>query len=386
MSPIEFRERRLVAVERAIHGPSLATERVGVVQVFHGRAASSIIPNECWRFAARERAARLGPITLEAAWRLHSDRELLVVQTLEKSPELIVVVGPTASGKTALSVALAERLGGEIVSADSVQIYRAFDIGAGKPTDDERRRVPHHLVGAVDPLEHVDAARFAELADRCIADIIDRGKRPIVCGGTFLWIRALLFGLSPTPPGDDAIRARHRDIASTEGREALHARLAEVDRATAERLSPNDFVRVSRALEVAELTGTPLSEWHARHGFREPRYPARLIGVKRTAAELTERIAVRAHAMLAGGWIDEVRALCAAGYGEARAMKSVGYRQIAEAVLRGTLDSPALEGDIVRATRIFARRQRTWLRDEPVEWLAPDVLPSMDSDARSLRA
>jgi tRNA dimethylallyltransferase len=293
------------------------------------------------------------------------------VQAAEKLPELIVVVGPTASGKTALSVSIAERLGGEVVGADSVQIYRGFDIGAGKPTAEERRRVPHHLIDAVDPLEPMDAARFAALADDAISDIARRCKVPIVCGGTYLWVRALLFGLSPAPPADSAVRERHRELASIEGRAALHARLAEVDRASAERLAPNDFVRVSRALEVLELTGTPLSEWHARHGFRERRYAARLIGVLRSREELADRIAKRTRAMLDAGWVDEVRSLIAAGYGDARAMNSVGYRQVADAVRRGAADAATLADDISRATRIFARRQRTWLRDVDVEWVEP---------------
>jgi tRNA dimethylallyltransferase len=295
---------------------------------------------------------------------------LATTQAAEKAPELTVVVGPTASGKTALAVALAERSGGEVVSADSVQIYRRFDVGAGKPSSEELGRARHHLIDAVDPLEPMDAARFAKLADDCIADIVSRSKTPIVCGGTFLWIRALLFGLSPAPPADPGVRERHRALAEAEGREALHARLKEVDALAATRLAPNDFVRVSRALEVMELTGTPLSSWHEQHGFRERRYSARLVGVKRTPEELTERIEKRTRAMLDAGWVDEVRALIDGGYRDARAMGSVGYRQIAQAVDRGSIDREALERDIVRATRIFARRQRTWIRDEPVEWIS----------------
>jgi tRNA dimethylallyltransferase len=291
-------------------------------------------------------------------------------QALEKFPELTVIVGPTASGKTALAVELAERSDGEIVSADSVQIYRGFDIGSGKPRPEERARAPHHLIDALDPLEPMDAARFAELADERIADIVARGKTPIVCGGTFLWIRALLFGLSPAPPADPSIRERHRALAEAEGRSALHARLSEVDPSSAARLSPNDFVRVSRALEVQELTGTPLSEWHARHGFRERRYASRLVGVSRTREELADRIARRTHAMLEAGWVDEVRALIASGYRSARAMSSVGYRQIAQALDIGAVDLPTLQDQISRATRVFARRQRTWIRDEPVEWVS----------------
>lgn len=295
------------------------------------------------------------------------------------SVPLLVVVGPTATGKTELAVELAERLGGEIVSADSVQVYRAFVAGTGKPSTAERARAEHHLIDVVDPLEPVDAARFAELAEAALADIRARGKRPIVCGGTFLWVRALVFGLAAAPPADPAIRARHRALVDAEGRPALHAALAAVDPVAAARLSPNDFVRVSRALEVYELTGAPLSELQASHGFKTPRHRARLLGVRRDPAELDERIAARVRAMLRAGWVDEVRALLDAGYATARAMGSVGYRQIHDAIRTGaSLDDDALFDPIRRATRIFARRQRTWLRDEDVEWLEPQALPLVE--------
>jgi len=285
---------------------------------------------------------------------------------------LTVVVGPTASGKTALAVRLAEERGGEIVSADSVQIYRRFDIGSGKPSAEERARVVHHLVDLLDPNEPIDAAGWATLAARAIDDIRARGREPIVCGGTFLWVRALLFGLAGAPPADAVIRARHRARAESEGRPALHAELAQVDPESAARLAPNDLVRVSRALEVHELTGVPLSRWQAEHGFRTPRYVARLVGVRRDRDELDRRIEARVQAMLAAGWIDEVRALNAAGYGSSRAMGAVGYKQVSLALANGApIDLSALALSIVRATRIFARRQRTWLRDEPVEWLEP---------------
>ncbi len=284
--------------------------------------------------------------------------------------EILVVVGPTASGKTALAVRLAEVLGGEIVTADSVQVYRRFDIGAGKPTSDERARARHHLIDVVEPLEPMDASRFAELADRAIVEIRGRGRVPIVCGGTFLWVRALLYGLAEAPPGDLAIRDAHRAVAETEGRDALHRRLAAVDPVAAERLAPNDFVRVSRALEVYEQSGVPLTTWHERHGFRERRHVARLVGIERTGPELDGRIAARTQAMLDAGWVDEVRALLADGFGDARPMKAVGYRQIAEALARGVFERDELAAEIVRKTRVFARRQRTWLKDEPVLWLA----------------
>jgi tRNA dimethylallyltransferase len=284
--------------------------------------------------------------------------------------ELLVVVGPTASGKTELALRLAERFGGEIIGADSVQIYRGFDLGSGKPTADERQRAPHHLVDCAEPDEPFDAQRFAELAELALAEIRGRGRVPIVCGGTYLWVRALVRGLAPAPPADAAIRAEHAAFVAEEGRAALHARLAAVDPESAARLAPNDMLRVSRALEVHALSGRTQSAWHAEHGFRTERHPARLYGVARERDELDRRIALRTRAWLDQGWIDEVRALCARGHGEARAMGSVGYRQIREH-LDGQIPAADLEASIVRATRVFVRRQRTWLRDEPVLWAIP---------------
>jgi tRNA dimethylallyltransferase len=293
---------------------------------------------------------------------------------LSADERLLCLVGPTASGKSALALRLAQQLGGEILSADSMQIYRGFDIGTGKPTATERELVPHHLLDVAAPLETWDAARWADEAARVIADVRGRGKVPIVCGGSFLWVRALVWGLADAPRGDDALRARHRSWAEAEGRPALHARLAEVDPTSAARLAPNDFVRVSRALEVFELTGVPLSQVQAAHGFREQRYAVRLLGVARERSELDELIVTRVRGMLAAGLVSEVERLLADGFAEARAMGSVGYRQVREAQAAGTVgDEAALADAIVRATRVFARRQRTWLRDQPVEWLPADA-------------
>ncbi len=283
--------------------------------------------------------------------------------------ELLVVVGPTASGKTDLAIRLCEELGGEVIGADSVQIYRHFDIGSGKPTAEELARAPHHLVGVVDPLEAIDAKVYADMADLAIAEVRGRGRVPIVCGGTFLWVKALISGLAATPPADPEVRERHAALVAREGRAALHAALAAVDPEAAARVSPNDFVRVSRALEVYELSGRRQSSFHAEHGFRVPRHRARLLGVERPREELDERIRRRTAAWLSSGWIDEVKSLCDRGYGEARAMASVGYRQVRDH-LRGELPSEELAEAIVRATRVFARRQRTWLREQPVEWTA----------------
>jgi len=294
-------------------------------------------------------------------------------------PRLLAVVGPTASGKSELALSLCQRLGGELVSADSVQVYRRFDIGSAKPTPEERAAVPHHLIDSFDPLDRVDAARFVQLARASIADILARGKHPIVCGGTFLWVRALVYGLADAPAADEGIRARHRAEAEQLGRAALHERLRDIDPESFARLSPNDLVRVSRALEVYELTGKPLSQLQAQHGFREPDYDVRLIGRRHERAALAQRIERRVAVMFDRGWLEEVRGLIADGYGEARALRSVGYRQVAEALQSGgAIDRPALIESVSRATRIFVRRQLTWLRDEPVTWLDAEALSSFD--------
>ncbi len=285
---------------------------------------------------------------------------------------LWVVVGPTASGKTSLAIELCEKHDGEIVSADSVQVYRHFELGTGKPSSEERARARHHLIDVIEPNEPMDAARFAELAELAIADIRARGKRPIVCGGTFLWVRALIHGLVPAPPADPELRARHQARVSAVGRAGLHEDLARVDPEAAERLAPNDFVRVSRALEVYELTSVRMSEWQAQHGFKSSRHAARLLGVRREKDELDLRIRARCQAMLAAGWIDEARELLARGYQESRPFASVGYKQVALALQSDSpIELAALELSIFRATRVFARRQRTWLRDQPIEWLPP---------------
>jgi len=294
------------------------------------------------------------------------ERALAIARETEA---LLAVVGPTASGKTDLAIALAERLGGEIVGADSVQIYRGFDVGSGKPNAEELARAPHHLVGVLDPLDPVDAAAWADLAAAALAGIRARGRVPIVCGGTFFWIRTLLFGLADAPAGDAALRAGHHAIAGAEGRAALHERLRAVDPESAARLHPNDLVRVSRALEVHALSGRKLSDWQRDHAFASVHHPARLLGVARDPAVLTERIRARTAAWLGRGWIEEVESLLGRGYGEARAMGSVGYAEV-RAMLRGDLARTELETAIVRATRVFARRQRTWLRRADVTWLA----------------
>lgn len=291
-----------------------------------------------------------------------------VALALEDPSRLLCVVGPTASGKTDLAMAIAERASGEIVSADSVQIYRCFDVGSGKPTALERQRVPHHLVDLHDPREAIDAASFAALAEEAIADVRGRGRLPILCGGTYFWVRALVYGLVEAPRADEGVRSRHRAIVDERGKQALHDELARVDPASAARLHPNDVVRVGRALEVFELSGRTMSELQAEHGFRERRTPAVMIAPRHDPEALTERIARRVDAWLATGWIEEVEALVARGYRDARAMHSVGYAEVL-AYVEGRMPREELRDKIVQSTRIFTRRQRTWLGHADVEWL-----------------
>lgn len=287
---------------------------------------------------------------------------------LARSERLLCVVGPTASGKTDLAIDVCDAVGGEIISADSVQIYRGFDIGSAKPTPEERARARHHLVDTHDPLEPIDAAGWAKLAEHAIADIRARGKVPVVCGGTYFWVRALVLGLVPVPGADEPIRARHRAIVEEHGRAALHAELARVDPQSAARLHPNDVLRVGRALEVLELSGRTMSAWQNEHGFKERRHDAATVGLEHDPAVLTERVRKRIEHWLANGWVDEVRRLLEHGFADARAMSSVGYAEV-RAMLEGKLPESDLVESIVRSTRIFARRQRTWLNHVEMEWL-----------------
>ncbi len=277
--------------------------------------------------------------------------------------KILVVGGVTAAGKTAAALALARRQGGELIGADSVQVYRGFDIGSAKPTEAELGGVRHHLIDVIDPDEEIDAARYAALADAAIADVAARGKLPIVVGGTGLWIRALLRGLVALPEVDPALRARLDEEAEHAGAPALHARLAELDPAAAARIHPNDRLRVVRALEVFEQTGTPLGELQAAHALGAPRYDAEILLLDRPREGLHAAIRARAHAMLEAGWIDEVRGLLERWGPDVRPMGAVGYRQLAEHLLEG-VPLEETERSIYKATRIYTRRQRTWFRGE----------------------
>ena len=281
---------------------------------------------------------------------------------------LLVIAGPTATGKTAAAIELARRFDGELVGADSVQVYRGFDIGSAKPTPDELGGVAHHLLDVLDPDQDADAVAYANLADEAIRGICERGRLPVVAGGTGLWIRALVRGLVEVPPVDPDVRHRLEEAAATEGAPALHARLAEVDPTSAEAVHPNDALRIVRALEVYEQTGTPLGALRAAHALGAPRYQAFFIVLDMDRAAHDAVVESRIERMLATGWIDEVRSLRGRWGDDIRPFGSVGYRE----VLAHVRDEVPLEEtvrQIRRSSRVYARRQRTWFKGEPgVSW------------------
>jgi tRNA dimethylallyltransferase len=285
---------------------------------------------------------------------------------------LLVLAGPTASGKTALAVELALRLGGEIVGADSQQLYRSLDVGTAKPDAAERAAVPHHLLDVAAPGEGMDAARYLALADQAIDGIVARGALPFVVGGTGLYLRALLHGVVEAPGRDEALRARLEAEGAALGRPALHARLAEVDPAAAARIGPNDLVRIVRALEIA-AGGRLASALHAQHAFREDRYRVLFLALDPPRPELHARIDARVEEMFRGGILEEARALLLRLGRPLPPRLPIGYAEAA-AVLEGTLPLEEAIRRVQVAHRRYARRQVIWLRREPgLEWIAPPV-------------
>ena len=297
---------------------------------------------------------------------------------------LVLIMGPTASGKTALAIQLVESLPAEIVSVDSAMVYRGMDIGTAKPDAEELRRAPHRLIDILDPVEPYSAARFREDALREIAEIRARGRIPLLVGGTMLYFRALTGGLAELPGADPRVRARLESEAHTFGWEALHRRLAAIDPHTAARLHPNDAQRIQRALEVHELTGRPMTALLAERGSAPLSEPMIRVAVCPSARSvLHERIATRFDAMLRGGFVDEVRALRERGDLDldTPSMRAVGYRQVWQH-LDGRYGREALRERGVAATRQFAKRQLTWLRREPdLHWLEG----GSDGGAREVR-
>ncbi len=293
---------------------------------------------------------------------------------MTRSPTLraVVIVGPTAVGKSALALELASVIDGEIVSADSRQVFRYLDIGTAKPTMDERARVPHHLLDVADPDEPFDVARYRRLALDAIAEITARSRPVVVCGGTGLYIRALLHGLFAGPAAVPGLRTALYELERQRGAGTLHRRLAELDPVAASRLHPRDLVRIVRALEVREITGRPISAWQGEHAFSDRKVEALLLGCHRPRTELAGVIMARCRAMLDGGLLEEIQALARRGYcDELPALQSVGYREM-RTYLRGEVTYEDALDAFARATRRLAKRQRTWFRAESaVEWFHP---------------
>jgi tRNA dimethylallyltransferase len=275
-------------------------------------------------------------------------------------------MGPTASGKTALAVSLVERFPLEIISVDSALVYRGMDVGTAKPDAATLARAPHHLLDIRDPDETYSAAAFCDDARRLMADIVARGRVPLLVGGTMLYFRALLKGLDDLPRADAALRKQIEAEAAARGWPALHAELAQVDPPTAARLAPNDSQRIGRALEVFRLTGTPMSALLDRAQSELPYRVLQLALIPSDRAVLHQRIAARFDAMLAEGLVDEVETL-RRNYvlkPDLPSMRAVGYRQ-AWAYLDGDIDIKALREQGIAATRQLAKRQLTWLRSWP---------------------
>jgi tRNA dimethylallyltransferase len=286
-------------------------------------------------------------------------------------PKIVVIAGPTASGKSAVAMELAGLFKAEIINADSMQVYRYMDIGTAKPTRAERNLVKHHLIDILYPDEEFSAALYREEAQQAIVDVQARRKRAMVVGGTGLYIKALTSGLIRGGEVDPTIRERLQAEAQAGGREQLYQRLQEADPATAERLHPHDTYRIIRALEVYERTGQPISTLRQRHLFQEGPYQTLKIGLQKEREELYRRIDARVDEMIGEGLKEEVARILEMGYAPSlKAMQSLGYKQIISH-LQGEYDLAEAVRLIKRDTRRYARRQVTWFKADPeIHWIA----------------
>jgi tRNA dimethylallyltransferase len=289
-------------------------------------------------------------------------------------PQLVILLGPTGVGKSEIAVDMARQIDGEIINADSQQVYRHMNIGTAKPSMEQRKGVPHHLLDVIDPDENFDAARFRLMAWECAREIESRGKRAVVCGGTGLYLRALTRGLFSGPSKDAEVRHRLEREAEEDGLAVLYERLRQADPEAATRIHPNDRRRMIRALEVFALTGRPISQWQKAHAFRDRPFKTLKIGLNRERKELYARIDRRCDAMIAQGFIEEVRTLMKMGYGPGlNPLQSVGYRQMG-LYLRGAMNLEDAVREMKRDTRRLAKRQLTWFRpDEEIRWFHPET-------------
>jgi tRNA dimethylallyltransferase len=308
-----------------------------------------------------------------------------MADNVNQSTPLLVIVGQTAGGKERTSLAAAGLLGGEIISCDSMKVYRGMDIGTAKAAPDDRRRVPHHCIDIADPWEVCSAARWLQCADAAIADIAGRGRLPIVSGGTVLYLKGLLYGLFEGPAADEAIRRRLHDEAAGHGTPALHERLSRLDPAAAAKIHPNDLRRTVRALEVLEITGRPISEQQRQFGRIRPHLSPVVVALRRQKEDLYRRIDMRVRRMVDEGFADEVRRLLSAPQAlSPEAAQAVGYREMIEHV-RGRVSLDETVEAICLSTRQFAKRQMTHLRGlEHKHWL--DVAPHEPPEETARRA
>ena len=276
-------------------------------------------------------------------------------------------------GKTAVAVDLARQFNGEIVGADSMQIYRRLNIGTAKPSAAERAAVPHHMVDILEPHENFDAAAYGRRAGACVAEMIRRGRLPFVVGGTGLYIKALIHGLTAAAPSDETLRAELKAELERSGSQAMHARLAQVDPQSARRIHPNDAFRILRAVEVFQITGRPMAAHHDEHGFARARFDALKIGLTLPRDRLYARIDRRVDVMLREGLVDEVRDLLAQGCQPCfKSMQALGYRHMTD-YLQGRLELAEAVRTLKRDHRRYAKRQLTWFGADPqVRWLQPD--------------
>jgi tRNA dimethylallyltransferase len=288
-------------------------------------------------------------------------------------PKLVIILGPTAVGKSHIVVDLAARFEAEIISADSLQVYRYMDIGTAKPSREQRQKIPHHLIDIVDPDEDFNAAMFRKLATASASKIAAGGKNIIVCGGTGLYIKALTKGLFVGPGRDPQVREALESEIDEHGIGALYQRLEQVDPTSALRIHPHDRQRITRALEVYQSTGRKISEWQNQHGFNDLAFDVLKLGLNRQRAELYDLIDRRCDYMIQAGLVDEVNALVEKGYGwDLKSMQSIGYRH-AGLVLQDQMSLNNAVTLMKRDTRRLAKRQLTWFRGDPeIHWFDPE--------------
>ena len=295
------------------------------------------------------------------------------MQPGSKKPKVIIIGGPTGIGKTAVAIRIAQRFGGEIVNADSMQIYRKMDIGTAKPTPKEQALVKHHLIDIINPDQPFDAVRFADMAGKIIIQLVEKQMLPLVVGGTGLYIKALTHGLFRENSSDPEVRKELHQIAETHGTEHLYRNLKQIDPDTADRLHPNDTFRIIRALEVYRVTGAPISDFHNTHRFSDRPYRTLKIGLDMDRKILYDRINSRVEAMMDEGLVAEVKQLLAIGYSaELKSMQSIGYRHMAD-FIEGRLEWDEALDTMKRDTRRYAKRQLTWFRKDPeMIWFHPE--------------